>query len=50
MSARDDTAHTPQQIGTDAEQSVHRDPAPSVAEHNAAVQQARTDGTLPRHW
>lgn len=25
----------PQQIGTDDEQSEHRDPAPTVAEHNA---------------
>jgi hypothetical protein len=26
----------PQQIGTDTEQSVHRDPAPTPAEHNDA--------------
>lgn len=28
---------TPQQIGTDDEQSEHRPPAPTVAEHNEAA-------------
>lgn len=27
----------PMQIGTDDEQTVHRPPAPTVAEHNAAM-------------
>ena len=34
----------------DVKPTEHRDPAPSPAEHNAAVQQARADGNLPRAW
>jgi len=37
-----DTAEpTPEPIGTEAEQTVHREPAPTPAQHNAAVQAAR---------
>lgn len=32
-----------QQIGTDAEQTQHREPAPSPAEHNRQYQQERPD-------
>jgi hypothetical protein len=36
------------QIGTDAEQAVHRDPAPTVAEHNEAFQQSHPDDVVGR--
>jgi hypothetical protein len=40
----------PSTPGTDDTTTEHRPPAPSPAEHNATVQQARDAGTLPRHW